>query len=93
MFIKTVFNLVSEFARIAPRMELKAIKVRDEDGKPTGATVTKEVLANPEHHPRRRIGKTRKEWERNPNKEADRKDRQWRNAVKSAKWGNSKRHK
>ena len=44
-------------------------------------------------HPRPRVGKTRREWADNPNKETDRKSRQWANAVASHKWQGSLRHK
>ena len=46
-----------------------------------------------EPHPRPRIGKTRREWADNPNKEHDRKARQWQLAVDSSKWCGSFRHK
>lgn len=44
-------------------------------------------------HPRPRVGKTAKEWRANPNKEADRKHRQWQRAVDSAKKEDRYRHK
>lgn len=47
----------------------------------------------PNSHPRPRVGKTRREWAANPNKENDRKSRQWQRAVDSAKCMGSFRHK
>lgn len=44
-------------------------------------------------HPRKRWNKTRNEFRANPNRESDRKSRQWQRAVDSAMHTHTYRHK
>lgn len=63
--------LTHEFAAIPKRGHLTVVKTKD---KVTGKTIEKEVFVEADlaPHPRGRVGKTAKEWKRDPNKEEHR---------------------